>query len=273
MQQSSPREGNKLAQSSWQIQKNVLFALYVRELKNRFGIFRLGYLWAIAEPVALIAVLSVIRQAFGSQDIAGVPYPLFFAAGILPYLFFQTSINQCLMAIEGNLALQNYKVVKPADGVLARFILEMLIYGISSVLIIGTMVNVWSPVSWNSTTGVFAVLGCLCMLSLGGCFLAAVAGPLYHESKKIVPILMRPLFFLSGIFFAADSIPVAYREILLWNPLLHVSELIRFYMFKGYESNEGSLPYLLVCSLVLLFIGLSTYRMTRIRLATSGEIR
>lgn len=260
-------------QPSWAIQKNVLFALFIRELKNRFGLFRLGYIWAIAEPVAFIGVLSVIRQAFGTQPISGVAYPLFFASGILPYLYFQTSVTQSLTAIEGNLALLTYKAVKPSDGVIAKCLVEIVIYTVTGIAIIAVMANFWFPFRIENALGVIAVIICLVLLTLGISFITAVLGPLHHESKKVVPILMRPLFFLSGVFFAADSLPHHAREILLYNPLMQIMELLRHYLFASYQSNEGSLPYLFLCSLLSFFFGLSYYRNNRIRLATSGQIR
>ncbi len=258
---------------AWKLQRNVVFALFIRELKARFGHFRLGYLWAVGEPVAMVAVLSAIRLALGNADIAGVPYPLFFASAIIPFFFFQTTVNQCLLAVENNIPLLNYRIVKPADPVIARCLLELFIYTATGFLIIGGLVCLGFTFRWNDTLGVIAVMSCLGAFTLGLSLLVAVSGALMHDSKKVVPILIRPFFFISGIFFAASSLPSGIRELLLWNPLLHVSELIREYMFADYQSHEGSLGFLFTTSLASLFLGLATYRTNRIRLTTSGQIR
>jgi capsular polysaccharide transport system permease protein len=260
-------------QTAWTTQKNVVFALFIRELKARFSHFRLGYIWAIGEPLAMVAVLSAVRVAFGKQDIAGVPFPLFFATGIIPYYFFQTSISQSLSIIESNLALMNYRVVKPADPVIAKCILELIIYCSTGVILVGGLASLGFVFEWNNTLGVVMVMGCLVAFTIGLGFITAVIGAFIHESKKIVPILLRPFFFISGIFFPAESIPIDYREILLWNPLLHVSELIREYIFSEFQSPQGDLGYLCICSIISLLLGLCVYRMNRIRLSTSGQIR
>jgi capsular polysaccharide transport system permease protein len=260
-------------QTAWTTQKNVVFALFTRELKARFSHFRLGYIWAIGEPLAMVAILSAVRMAFGKQDIAGVPYPLFFATGLIPYYFFQTNISQSLNVIENNMALMNYRVVKPADPMVAKCILELIIYCGTGVIIVGGMVTLGFKFEWNDTFGVVSVMACLIAFTLGLGLITAVVGAFIHESKKIVPILVRPFFFISGIFFPAESIPVDYREILLWNPLLHVSELIREYIFSDFQSPHGDLAYLFICSIISLFLGLYTYSMNRIRLSTSGLIR
>ena len=250
----------------------MVFALFIRELKARFGHFRLGYIWAVGEPLAMVIVLSIVRLALGNQDRKGVPYPLFFASGIIPYLFFQTSISQSLTVIENNLALMNYRVVKPADPVVAKCILEMVIYCGTGVIILGGLVAIGFTFEWNNTLGVVSVIGCLLAFTLGLSLITAVIGAFIHESKKIVPILLRPFFFISGIFFAANSIPTHFREILLWNPLLHFSELIRMFTFEDYQSSHGNLRFLFTVSILSLFFVCISGQPTKISTAHDSLI-
>ena len=84
------------------------------------------------------------KACFGQPRYSGSALSsLFFASGIIPYLFFQTSISQSLTVIENNLALMNYRVVKPADPVVAKCILEMVIYCGTGVIILGGLVRYW----------------------------------------------------------------------------------------------------------------------------------
>ena len=46
--------------SRWSVETSVLYALFVRELKTKFGRSRLGYLWAIFEPLAHIGVMITL---------------------------------------------------------------------------------------------------------------------------------------------------------------------------------------------------------------------
>ena len=259
--------------AGWRIQKNVVFALYTRELKSRFGHYRLGYVWAVAEPVALIVVLSAIRLALGNSAISGVPYPHFFATGIIPFLFFQTTVTQSLHSVESNLPLLNYKVIKPCDTVFARCLLETMIYTSTGLFIIVALAFWGLSFELNDLLGLIVVLACLLGITIGASLLASVCGALYKDSKKIVPILIRPLFFLSGVFFAANALPYSIKNWMLLNPLLQVNELIRKYMFTDYQSNEGNLNFLIKASLICLASGLAIYRLTSARLATSGKIQ
>ncbi len=260
-------------QSPWQIQKAVVFALIVRELNARFGRFRLGYAWAILEPLALITILSCIRLAIGRSDLAGLPYPVFFASGIMPFLLFQHIVQTCLMSVEANQSLFNYQRVKPSDTVVSRVIIETVITLASGALIFTSMYLAGLVFTWNNTLE-FLAAASLCVLFASGLGLGlSVIGPLWQESKKIVPVIIRPFFFISGIFFAAGDIPEPYRSYLLWNPLLHVTELIRSSMFAEYQEPQGSFSFLGICTLVSLTLGLMIYRSLHLRVQTSGNIR
>ena len=54
-----------LPRSSWQIMCDSVHALLMREIKTRFGSNRLGYFWAIAEPIAQAAVLGDVFPLLG----------------------------------------------------------------------------------------------------------------------------------------------------------------------------------------------------------------
>lgn len=260
-------------EKSWGIQKSVIFALFVRELNSRFGRFRLGYLWAILEPLAMVGVLSGVRLLFGKQDIAGLPFPIFFAAGIIPFFLFQHVVNQSLSAIEANQGLMNYQRVKPSDAVFSRVLLESLISLTVMAIFFTGFYMMGFTFEWNNTIGTILVFGLLLAFSTGIGLIVAVIGPLYQESKKIVPVMIRPFFFISGIFFPVDKLPPDYREIALYNPLLQITELMRMQMFTNYTSQYGDMDYLALCAMVSLFLGLAVYRINRIKLATSGNIR
>jgi capsular polysaccharide transport system permease protein len=69
----------------WQIQRAVVFALFLREMKTRFGAKKYGYFWAIAEPAAIIVVFWAMFGLHLRRGMAGVDYPMFLMTGMLPF--------------------------------------------------------------------------------------------------------------------------------------------------------------------------------------------
>jgi len=260
-------------ESAWRIQFSVIYALVFRELNSRFGRYRLGYMWALLEPLAFIGVLSGIRVLFGRSSMGGVEYPLFFASGIMPYLLFQHILISSMNAVEANRGVFNYQRVKPVDCVIARVAIEGIIYGLATCIILPALYLLGFTFSWNDTVSYILTVALLIIFATGLGLVMSVIAPLWQESKKIVPIAIRPLFFVSGIFFVLSDMPERAKAFLLINPLLHAIELIRHSMFAEYQVGEVNVSYLFICSLVSLVLGLSVYRIYRLDLVTSGNIR
>ncbi len=255
------------------IQKSVVFAVFIRELNARFGRYSIGFIWAFLEPIIFILTLCFIRSRFTGTAISGLHPVIFFASGVLTFFLFRNIITTSISAVEANQGLFNYQRVKPADIVVARVLLETLIVATTTLLLFSGFYLAGYTFTWNSALEVLGVLACLLMLAGGLGLMGCIAGPLWHDSKIIVPMVIRPFFFISGVFYPANSIPQPLRDLALLNPLLHVLELTRESAFADYTSHEGSWLYLFGCSALSLLLGLTTYRLFRITVVTSGYIR
>ena len=91
---------------------------------------------------------------------------------------------------------------------------------------------------------VLAVCLSMVLLGAGVGFVLGTISPIVPSTGQISGILLgRPLFVTSGLFFTADTVPEPFRTWLLYNPLLHLMELMRSSFFYEFESNHGSWGY------------------------------
>ncbi len=89
---------------------------------------------------------------------------------------------------------------------------------------------------------------------------AATATP---TAARLVPILTRPLYFVSGVFFSIEVVPEPYRSWLLLNPLLHANELMRAGFFATCEARYADPGYLIARIGGCLCLGLLMQRALR----------
>ncbi|WP_444906327.1 ABC transporter permease [Microbulbifer sp. SSSA008] len=229
-------------------------------MKTRFGKWRLGYAWVLLEPalhiMVLVAIFSLIRDSF----YPGIPTPLFMLAGITPFLYFTHCFQKGLAAVESNRGLFNYRQLRPFDAVFTRVLLEFAIYLATLITLIGALAWFGISTEFNNFLTLVVVnilFFCFCLgLSLALC----VVGVKFPELAKFSSSLIRPLYFISGIFFSLEQIPREYHVYLVWNPLLHVIELTREGLFANYQGMFGSLSYLSGVSITMLCFGLLCYR-------------
>lgn len=252
-----------------QIQRSVIFAFFIRELRTRFGNSRLGYYWALIEPLSHVLVLTILFGTLGRHTLPGIDFPLFIITGIFPFFFFRSVADRSADAVSANRALLAYRYVQPLDDIWARVLLELMIFvgGFLSFLLMaayfGYHVAPFRPLE------VLCAYGALFLFSIGFGVIIGVVSALYPESKKIFSFINRPLYFISGVFAPLSAVPAEYRGWLLWNPILHALELARESYFQPFRPAGASWNYLLLTSGLSLLTGLAVYRISRTKLLES----
>ena len=258
-----------MARSGIEVQTSTVKALFFRELRTRFGKFRMGYLWAIIEPAAHLLVLLSIFSFIMHRTMRDVSFPVFLLNGIILYLIFSSIVNRSIGAIEANKGLFNYRPVKPIDTVLSRTFLESVIYLNVYVLLMGC---IWVTGEHFVLLDMLQLALSWCLMILFSCSIGIIVmtiGSIFNETHKILPILLKPFYFVSGVMFPLQSIPEKYWPFLLWNPILHAVELSREAIIPGYVSVGVSVDYLALATLCTAFIALAVYRTREEAMLTS----
>lgn len=246
--------------SYFQIQKAVLHALLVRELKTRFGQYRLGLAWALIEPLMQIMVFMALFYFRGRSTVGGLELPVFLATGIAPFLYFKKVITQSMSALSANKNLLIYRQVRVFDPFLARFILEA---SMSAIVLSSILIGAWwfgYEVELINSLRFIMVYGILSFFAFGIGLVFGVLNTLNSEMGKFLPVLLRPLMFVSGTFFSINELPVNLQNLLLWNPLIHAFELMRSCFSYNYDTSLVSLEYLSLCTLVAMTLGMLMFR-------------
>ena len=240
--------------------KDVIFALLLREIKTRFGAFRLGVFWALAEPMAHVLLFTIIFGARAREGFGGVETPIFIFTGIMPFLLFQNLFGKCKAACSANRGLFHYRYVKPINTFIARTLLEVGIFIFTSVCLLSLFYWYGYQIQIHDVLTCVLVIFLLVVMSTSLGICAAFFIEFVPESDKFLSIAMKPLLFISGIFYTLEMIPTQYHGYLLWNPILHAIELFRGAFIESFESTHVSLFYLFTVTLGSLFLALRLYR-------------
>jgi len=250
----------------WEIQRRVIHAVMMREVRTRFGRNRLGYLWAFAEPLFWVVTFAGVRYFMGARPPAGMDMLSFLATGIITFILFRTTTTHSVSAILGNRPLLFYPQVRPLDIVLGRGLLEgATLVGVFVVLLVANGLY-QGELRVDNLVHVIGGLLLAWLLGLGlGLFCMGLS--VYSATvDRVIPILMRPMLFISGIFFTASELPGDIREILLYNPVLHAIELVRDGWFHEFHSDYFDPAYVLGWILLLGYLGLLIERFARRRM-------
>lgn len=233
----------------------VVAALMVREMITRYGRSWGGYFWAIAEPVGMIAILSLAFSQFLRSPPIGQSFVLFYATGFIPFHFYAILSSQVSNSISFNRSLLSFPMVTALDAVLARSILAFLTMIVVTAIVFAGIAIIVAESFAVSLENLF--LACLASSVLGAGLgtLNTVIFAYLPFWQNVWAILNRPMFIISGIFFTYESMPTAIQDILWWNPLIHVVGEARVAFYPIYDGDYIFLAYPFAVGIFCFLLG------------------
>jgi capsular polysaccharide transport system permease protein len=247
----------------------VIFALFLREMQTRFGSQKFGYFWMIIDAITKVIFMSAVKYYLMGKDADGYDYVVFLGVSILTFEYFRNIVTKSMGAFGANAGLFIYKQVLPIDTVIARYLVETIVY-ISAFIflaILGYYLDF--EISAHETLGVLLTILWFSTFAFGFGLLVAVASHFYAFAKKVVNFIMLPLFILSGVFYTVDFLPEVIREYILYNPIIHFMELLHANYFTILTDKYVDYEYMTLWTIIPLFLGLYSYFKLKIRILTT----
>jgi capsular polysaccharide transport system permease protein len=247
------------------LQMRVIASLVLRETRATFGTSAFGYVWAVITPTASVGLLVFLFSLIGRQPPFGSSLALFFATGILALQFFNELSNKLMTVFDANRALLTYPIIKDVDTLIARVLLITATYAVIMVVFYGALLLLGLASLPAHPGHVVMAFFATAFLGFGFGTLNAVVMSLWDTWVHIEKVLTRPLFFISGIFYVPSQLPPQAREILQWNPVLHVVEWFRHGFYPNYNSMVLDPWYPVALGAGMLLLGLAGERLFRSR--------
>lgn len=238
----------------------AIMALILREISTTYGRSPGGYVWAVLEPAAGIALLTIIFSIGFRTPPLGTVFSLFYATGILPLLMYMDFAGKLAQTIQFNRALLAYPRVTFLDAIIARLLLNLLTQASVQSLVVGfILVTTQVPTTFDYTK-ILLAYAMIIFLGIGIGTLNSFLMLAYPIWQMAWSILNRPLFIISCVFFLFESVPQPYSDFLWYNPLVHIIGMMRDGYYPFYQPNYVSIAYPFAIGIVTLMVGLFLLR-------------
>jgi capsular polysaccharide transport system permease protein len=248
--------------SAFKVQRDVIYALLLRELSSRFGKSRGGFIWVLVEPVAHLLVPVLVMSFIRNRVLPGVEYPVFLVYGFLPFLLFKAICLQIVNGVNTAKGLLSYRQVHLMDVFIAKAMSYAVIQAVVFALVLSGMSLFGFDVLPPRPVEFAGVLILTIALAFGlGLVLAAIAS-LVPDARSIISVMFMPLYLVSGVLFPITRFPDDMVRWMAINPVLHLVELSRVAAVEGYVPMKYlSLEYPVALALISTLIGLMFYRL------------
>ncbi len=232
-----------------------------REILSRFAGSAFGLVWALANPLLLLAIYTfVFGQLFKTRmgDLSTDSYIVFLAIALWPWMMFADGVMRAMQSVQANAPLIKKVAFPHLLLVLAAVNSVFLVHlaGYAAVLILLAVTG--SSLHFAGIPSLLLAIVTLYFLAVGvGAFFAALQTVLRDVEQVVAPALMM-LQFLTPVLYPVSAIPEAYRHWFTWNPLTGVMQHLRDGLLLGTAPQIGELS-MLFAGVVIATIGISFF--------------
>ena len=240
--------------------------MILREMTTRYGRSIGGYIWAVAEPLGAITLLTIAFSQMVRTPPIGTSFALFYATGYMAFHVYSDISNTVSSAIKVNRNLMRYPSVTPLDAIIARFLLSLLTQiVVLSVMLTCIILISDAHINFDLASVVLAIT-MAALLGLGVGTLNCVVFAFVPVWSQLWAVINRPLFIISGVFYLVEELPANLREIIWFNPLAHPISIMRAGFYGTYDAASASPTYVLFLGCGMLAVGLLLLRRHRSRI-------
>ena len=230
-------------------------ALVLREMSTTYGRSPGGWLWAFAEPVGTIALLSAAFSLAFLAPPLGKSFALFYATGYLPFMLYLDVSQKTATALRFSRPLLGFASVVWVDAVIARALLNTLTHLTGSAAVLLVLVTLSRDAVMPDPAAVGLAYAMALSLAVGVGLINASLFAIFPAFERLWTIASRPVFIVSGVVFLLESVPQPLRDWLALNPLFHITGEMRAATYPVYRPSYIQPVYVFAISAGLATVG------------------
>ena len=237
--------------------RELIWALAMKELHVRYKRSALGFLWALLNPLMMMIIYTMV---FSTIMQTAIPhYSIFLISALLPWTFFSQALSYSVDSIVGNGDLLKKVYVAKSVFPIAAVLSNIINFGFSMIPLIALLIVFRFPFHW--TWFYFVVpFASLVLFTLGCSFVFAIANVFFRDMAHILQVILQAWFFLCPVVYSFDIIPSRYRFLFRLNPLLYPLNGFRLAIYYGMLPSPQSVAASLGGGIVALWLGYSLFR-------------
>lgn len=249
--------------------RGFIAASVKRDFVSRYLGTQLGWFWAIAQPLALILIYTLVFAEIMKPSLPGhdsrFAYSIYLCAGILLWQLFSDLVNRAVGVFVHNAGLlKKVSVPKLALPIIAA-LSGLTSFAVVAVLFLAFLAIIGS-VPFPALLAMVPVLILVVALAMGLGVLLGTVNVFYRDVEQSTSMVLQFWFWLTPIVYPARALPDFFEAVLAWNPLWPLVTFSQTIFLENRVPEWSSLVYPTVVASLLVGLALVAFR------SLSGEI-
>jgi lipopolysaccharide transport system permease protein len=244
--------------------RELALMLAVRDIKLRYKQALFGIAWALIQPLASVAVFTVLLGRLAGVPSEGLPYAAFAISGMVAWSYLSTAVSSAAESLTEHRDLVEKVYFPRIIAPLAATIASLLDLAVS--LPVAVMVVALSASVGPSIVALPVCILALALVALGAGLWLSALNVLYRDVRYALAFLLQLWFFSSPVVFPSSLVtgPASYFYAI--NPMVGVLDAFRWSVAGGPAPGPQA-GVSLTAAIVILVSGLVYFRRVERRMA------
>lgn len=233
-----------------------------RDIKVKYKQTLLGFLWAILQPLLMMAIFTFCLGSTLKIPPQNLPYPVFVYSGLLIWNIFSAGLvnSSNSMITNAPIIKKIYfpRIVIPVSSILGALFDFLMAFTLFFVLLIAynQSVSMSALFYWPAAVVVSFVA------TLGPGSLLAALNVKYRDFRYVIPFIIQALLFLTPVIYPINLLEYQTVQYLIaLSPVYAAIELFRMPL-TGLPPDQTLMTISLCSGIFFLFLGLYYFRRT-----------
>jgi lipopolysaccharide transport system permease protein len=247
--------------------REILLILIWRDLKTRYRGSVLGFLWTFLNPLLLMVIYSLVFSVYMRVDIRA--YPVFVFAGLLPWIWFSSSMLSGASSIVESGSLIK-RVPFPPQILPAVSVTAALVNFLLALPLLLVFMAAWRlPIGWSLLLLPLPI-AIQYVFTLGLAIVISMLTVRYRDLQQLLANLLTLWFFLTPVLYPTAMVPERFHPFLMLNPM---AVLVAAFQDALYGAHLPSFSHLAtVAVLAVVVLGAALALADRMRWGLAEEI-
>jgi homopolymeric O-antigen transport system permease protein len=234
---------------------DLLLTLSLHRVKVRYKQSRLGILWAVLQPLAMMLVFTLMFSFLRSAPAGAAPFPLFAYAALIPWTMFSGGLTNAASALTSHASLLT-KATFPREILPLTYVVAAVVdLALASLLLAVLMAWFGVSLSWTALWAVPAIALLILFLLGLGLFLSALQVR-YRDVALAMPVLVQIWLFATPVVYSLETVraalPPALYTAYTMNPMAGIVDTFRRGIVLHEAPDVQALATAAVLTLLLL---------------------
>ncbi len=253
----------------------LTFHATVRKVREKHGNAIISILISISQSFMFVAAFYGLFFIMGARAMAiRGDFMLYLLTGVFAYMTHIQTVRGIMTAENSTNAMMQHAPMNTLVALLSSAFSILYIKILSLLAILLILHTVIAPVEIHYWPGAL-------MMFIMSWASGVAVGIVFFAAKPWIPdiidmiqmIYIRANMIASGKMFVANAMPTAILAFFDWNPLFHIIDQARGFVFVNYFPHHSSWQYPVYATLVLILLGMMLEAYTRRHASASWEAR